>query len=136
MRQVAQFEVPFVFGEQRPRILRNGRSYVPKETRDRQMQVVGAWQTASHGATIPAHTRVEVGIESWRALPKSRPRGVESEADTYKPDVDNVAKLVMDALTMAGAWADDSQVTFLCVEKHDRERDAAERTVVTISYEL
>lgn len=48
------------------------------------------------------------------------PRSVkEGKADTTKPDVDNVAKLVMDALTGV-AWRDDKQVTRLCVEKFPR----------------
>ena len=34
-----------------------------------------------------------------------------------RPDVDNLAKAVLDALTDAGAWADDSQVVSLGVRK-------------------
>ena len=34
-----------------------------------------------------------------------------------KPDVDNVAKGVMDALTDAGVWADDAQVVALTVRR-------------------
>lgn len=34
-----------------------------------------------------------------------------------KPDADNAAKAVLDALTNAGAWADDAQVARLVVEK-------------------
>jgi Holliday junction resolvase RusA-like endonuclease len=34
-----------------------------------------------------------------------------------KPDVDNYAKSVMDAMTDAGLWADDTQVQKLTVEK-------------------
>lgn len=34
-----------------------------------------------------------------------------------KPDVDNLAKAVLDALTDAGAWRDDNQVSHLSVRK-------------------
>ena len=39
------------------------------------------------------------------------------EWHTKTPDVDNVAKAIMDALTAAGVWADDSQVAELHVSK-------------------
>lgn len=62
-----------------------------------------------------------VEIEVRRKLPESTPKKVSSEKDTKKPDVDNIAKLVMDALT-GHAYMDDSQVTELHVIEHPRER--------------
>lgn len=37
---------------------------------------------------------------------------------TGKPDVDNLAKAVMDAMTQLGFWQDDSQVAKITVTKH------------------
>ena len=37
---------------------------------------------------------------------------------TKKPDVDNLAKAVLDALTDMKFWKDDSQVTKLTIQKH------------------
>jgi len=37
---------------------------------------------------------------------------------TQKPDVDNLAKAVLDALTDIRFWRDDSQVTKLTIQKH------------------
>lgn len=51
------------------------------------------------------------GRNASRLLP-SAPAG---HAQT--PDVDNLTKAVMDALTTARAWADDAQVAFLTVSK-------------------
>ena len=36
----------------------------------------------------------------------------------HKPDVDNLAKAVLDALTAIGVWHDDRQVTQLCVARY------------------
>lgn len=38
---------------------------------------------------------------------------------TQRPDLDNMAKNILDALTDAGCWADDSQVVSLQLEKHN-----------------
>ena len=37
---------------------------------------------------------------------------------TVKPDIDNLVKAVMDALTDAGAWHDDCQIVELTIGKH------------------
>ena len=39
------------------------------------------------------------------------------ECHTQKPDVDNLAKAVMDAITNINLWNDDCQVNNLCVTK-------------------
>lgn len=47
-----------------------------------------------------------------------RPRaGAAREWCERKPDVDNVAKAVLDALTDAGVWGDDAQVVRLVVDR-------------------
>lgn len=50
---------------------------------------------------------------------------------TAKPDADNLAKAVLDAMTRAGAWKDDSQVSSLRVMKY--YGTAGERTGVMIT---
>ena len=42
-----------------------------------------------------------------------------------KPDVDNLAKAAMDALTTLGFWADDDQISILRVIKNYGERPGA-----------
>lgn len=44
---------------------------------------------------------------------------------TNKPDVDNVAKAILDAISDAGAWGDDKQVTYLKVTKEWGNVDGA-----------
>jgi Holliday junction resolvase RusA-like endonuclease len=40
-----------------------------------------------------------------------------SKLDAPKPDVDNYAKAILDAMTKASVWQDDTQVVFLAVKK-------------------
>lgn len=58
---------------------------------------------------------------------------MEREPDVVRPDADNVAKLVLDALNGA-AWEDDTQVVSLSVVKRDRTRREGERTVVWVTW--
>lgn len=41
-----------------------------------------------------------------------------SEPKTTKPDVDNLAKLILDAMTKSRYWKDDNQVAELSISKH------------------
>ena len=56
---------------------------------------------------------------------------MKSEADVYKPDVDNICKLILDALNGV-AWHDDTQVISIEAFKCDRERDIDERTDINL----
>ena len=57
---------------------------------------------------------------------------MRSEPDTFKPDADNEAKLVMDALNGL-VWADDAQVVDLHVVKHPRVRGQSARMDISIA---
>jgi Holliday junction resolvase RusA-like endonuclease len=52
---------------------------------------------------------------------------------TSKPDTDNLAKAVMDALTQLRAWEDDSQVCVLMVRKRYANAPAVAGARVTIT---
>lgn len=53
---------------------------------------------------------------------------------TRKPDADNVAKAVMDAITqISGFWIDDTQVAYLLVQKRYAEPGCAGRTRIQIA---
>lgn len=116
-----------VVGSARPRVTRHG-TYIPRQTVAYRDRIRGEFiERGGQRMTGPLAVRVDV----YRQLPKSRPRSIESEPDTFKPDVDNIAKNVLDALNRL-AWDDDSEVTELLVVKHRRTR-AAERIDVTIT---
>lgn len=59
----------------------------------------------------PMAGAVTVGMIVSVKRPKS------TKLDAPKPDIDNYAKAVLDAMTKAGVWDDDTQVQFLGVKK-------------------
>ena len=75
---------------------------------------------------------LKVVIHTFRAMPKSRPKKLVSEPDTYKFDADNIAKSVLDALNGV-AWKDDTQVTELHIIKHPRTHIDTDVMHITVS---
>lgn len=133
MRDVT-FEVPFVRGKQRPRFVRKtGRAYTPDKTLEGMEAIRRAYIEAG-GEMAPDNAPVYIHITTARPVPKSRPKKVECENDIYKPDIDNIGKLVLDALT-GTAYPDDSQVVELNTHKCPRVRDMREHTLVWIHWE-
>ena len=131
------FSVPFVIGKARPRVTMHG-TFTPAKTRRAEKAIREAYEAAvtKKGGTVddyraPAHESVRLRIETQRPLPESRKKSISTEPDTYKPDADNVTKLVMDALN-GTAWVDDAQVDDLNVHKDYRYRNAPERTTVHV----
>ena len=118
-----EFDLPLVRGKGRVRFVRQtGRTYTPDETAAAMERIRMAYDGATcNGAKAPKGVPVLVSVDTWRPLPRSRPKRVEAEPDTFKPDADNIAKLVLDALNGI-AWHDDTQVTDLVVHKHERSR--------------
>lgn len=130
-----EFSVPFVKGKGRARVARATKHmYTPSATVEAMERIQLAWKVVAGNAKAPMGRPVRVDITCSRPLPKGRPRRVDSEPDVVKPDVDNVAKLVLDALNGL-AWHDDSQVMALHVRKTHRTRDAEARTVVGVEWE-
>lgn len=124
-------------GQGRPRFAIIGgkpRGYKPDEDR--------AWEAAIRDAYYHSESfkdmagfadEVHILIQTKRRLPSSAPKGLMSEPDTHKPDADNIAKSVLDALNRV-AFRDDKQVTRLTVEKFPRTRREDEIMEVTIVY--
>lgn len=116
-----------VRGQGRPRFTRNGRAYEAKADRDNKAAIRAAYVEAGGGMHEGA---VRVAIRTFRTLPKNTPKRVESAPDTITPDLDNIAKAVLDALSGV-AFADDSYVVELLVEKTPRTR-TEERMEITV----
>lgn len=133
-RHEVTISVPLVQGKARPRFTRGGHTYTPTSTRVAEEAVAAEWQAKSGGLVAPAHVPVTVEIVIERELPKGRPKYLRRESDTFKPDIDNVAKLVLDALNGV-AWADDAQVTRLYVRKADRKREQTTSTTIVVCWQ-
>lgn len=132
--RIYSFTVPFVRGKGRVRFVKaTGRTYTPDKTAE-AMELIRRAFVGVGGERAPEGVPVRVSITTARGMPKSRPKRLESEPDVYKPDCDNIAKAVLDALNGV-AWVDDTQVTNLVVQKFDRDRVAEEQTHVIVSWE-
>lgn len=93
----------------RPRVVK-GHTFTPQRTVDGEVAVKAA---AINAGVRPLSGDVLLDIVAYRSTKR-------------RADVDNIGKLVMDGL-IGVAFADDSQVTFLTVEKRlDRKRPRTE----------
>lgn len=128
------FEVEGVRGKQRPRFCKRGGTYTPRETEEYEQRVADAFRAAAGRDWDTYKGAVAVEIATARTLPKSRPKRVETEPDTFKPDADNIAKIVLDGLNGV-AYADDAQVTRLTVVKMPRVRRQGDIMEVVVIYD-
>ena len=131
------FSVPFVHGQNRPRIAKAGRKvwlHKPASDREREAVIADAYREAG-GTMAPDGQSVVVTIFTRRDVRSDmRKRDGNAQVDVDKPDADNIAKLVLDALNGV-AYHDDSQVSALLVVKDTRLRGASPETTITISWE-
>ena len=134
------FSVPFMRGQGRPRVRGGGHGlYKAEADRKAEGQIAAAFEMASidaYGQVVRAEagTPVSVAISASRNVRSDlRKRDGDSQPDTSTPDVDNIAKLVLDGLNGI-AWADDAQVDQIRVIKEQRRRGAQERTLVRVEW--
>ena len=137
---VVEFSVPFVAGLDRARVTTRGgyvHEYDTKKNRDNKQVIADAYEEAcmaKYGEVLvaPRRTPVRVTVDVYDALPKSRPKRVENEPNTFGCDVDNHVKLGFDALNGV-AWDDDVQVVKVVAEKRDRTRGVTPHMDITVA---
>lgn len=102
--------------KQRARVLRSGRSYTPKETVQAEDEIRDSFRrnAGRYGALLVG--ALEIDIRAEIKISKSRRDLHDAQPHTQKPDCDNIAKLVMDALNGV-AYKDDSQIFKVNVSK-------------------
>ena len=113
------FTVPGVpQGKGRPRVTRNG-TFTPKKTRDYEKKVRDCY-IAQGGQMFPDDTPLFASITAIFPIPsslsKKRRALFNGKKHCKKPDADNVAKAILDALNGV-AYRDDSAVSSLLVYK-------------------
>ena len=115
MRRIGSVVANIVPVKRRARFSKFGAPYTPRETEQEEREIARLYKGCK------ASGPVSVTIRAFSPLPKSRPKRVENEPWTISPDIDNIAKAVLDALNGI-AYDDDAQVVELHVYKHDRTR--------------
>ena len=99
----------------RPRMTRNGHAYTPDATRKAESEIRAAFLDAFGMDKVPQDTPVRIVCRFYMPIPqntskKMRERMLRDEVKPMKkPDLDNLLKLVLDALN-GYAYADDKQV--------------------------
>ena len=125
-------------GKERPLFTRRGgfvRAITPKQTREYENIIrLFAQKEMKALKAKPLQCAVVVMIDAYRSIPKSysklkREKAIKNEIrPTTKPDADNIAKLVLDALNEV-AYIDDKQIISLSVQKYYAEKPRIEITI-------
>ena len=114
-------------GKQRPRVTRNG-SFTPKETRKYEAAVQKAFYAARWEAErekgiifdLTKITRVSVHFLAYFPVPeswtKAKKKSAYGQPYTSKPDLDNIAKIILDALNGVAFPDDASAKKCYCYE--------------------
>lgn len=103
----------------RPRFTRNGHAYTDEKTAAYETLVRLSYQQQA-GEKLQGE--LHASIYAFFPIPKSTPKGLAQDMregkvwHTKKPDADNIAKSILDALNGV-AYDDDSSVASLCVVK-------------------
>lgn len=121
-------------GKERPRIRKNGFVYTPRKTQEYEKAIKWAF-ISKYGDFKPIESPIEISIKGYYPITKSWSKKKKEEALRQnfipgKPDVDNMAKIVLDALNGV-VYKDDVLVKNLNVQK---EFSLNPRIEVTIKY--
>lgn len=106
-------------GKGRPRFTRCGQPYTDEKTRAYERMVQSCFSAVGGTRTLQP---VYVRITAYHGVPQSWNKRIRALAladdlpATRKPDADNIAKIILDALNGV-AWKDDTQVVQLEVNK-------------------
>lgn len=120
---IYEFEVPGkIIGKGRPRLNSyTGAVYTPTRTKDYET-LVEQYFLLKYPRFKPFEGRVQVEITANFEIPKSTKKAdkelmLENKINpTKKPDIDNIVKIVLDAMNGI-AFKDDTQITKLQIEK-------------------
>ena len=120
---VYEFEVPGkIIGKGRPRVNSyTGIVYTPTKTKDYEY-LIEEYFLLKYPKFKPIESRIKVTIKACLSIPKNTRKSEKEEmlnniiSPTKKPDIDNIVKIVLDAMNKF-AFKDDNQITKLEVEK-------------------
>lgn len=113
------------FGKERPKFARVGsytKTYTPKRTVQHEKEIATIFKEVAKGQMFKKNMPLDIRIVAYYPIPKSTSKKKRKEMLEYrirpvvKPDLDNVAKLVYDALNGV-AWHDDNSIVDTQVRK-------------------
>jgi Holliday junction resolvase RusA-like endonuclease len=114
------FEVPGEpRGKARPRFTKTGHTYTDSKTKAYEQEIVAYYRKNFGAFKLPDDAFVRVKVTAHYQIPKSATKTATASMQagrilpSRKPDIDNVLKIVLDALNGV-AYKDDSRV--VCVE--------------------
>ena len=111
----------YVQPKERPRATRTGIVYTPRKTADYE-KTIQALYRKEHGDMMMPAAPIRVYVKVYMAIPKSASRQDKEDMrlglilPTKRPDIDNLAKGILDALNGI-AYPDDKYIAELTVAK-------------------
>lgn len=120
---IYEFEIPSkIIGKGRPRLNSyTGRVYTPTRTKDYE-ELVEQYFLLKYPRYKTLDGRIKMDIVAYFEVPKSTSKLVKTQmmenkiSPTKKPDIDNIVKIILDAMNNI-AFKDDTQITKISVEK-------------------
>lgn len=106
----------------RPRFMRNGHTYTPEKTRQAEAYVRAEYIEQCEGYQFPPDVPLAIHCDFYMPIPKgtSKKKRAEmhmgTEQPLKKPDIDNLLKLILDALN-GTAYEDDKQIVRISARK-------------------
>ena len=131
-----EFEVEGkIVGKERPRVnMYSGMIYTPNKTKDYEFLIQQSFKIQNPHFTM-LEGRISIEIIAYMSIPKNT-SNVKTKAmlenqlsPTKKPDIDNIAKSILDSMNKF-VFKDDNQVSKISVEKRFGE---VEKVYVRIS---
>ena len=126
---IYEFEVEGkIVGKERPRVnMYTGMVYTPNRTKDYEFLVQQSFKVQNPNFRM-LDGRVSIEIIAYMSIPKNTSK-VKMKAmidnqisPTKKPDIDNIAKSILDAMNKF-VFKDDNQVSKISVEKRYGEKE-------------
>ena len=126
---IYEFEVEGkIVGKERPRVnMYTGMVYTPNKTKDYEFLIQQSFKIQNPSFTM-LEGRVSIEIIAYMSIPKNTSK-VKTQAmienkisPTKKPDIDNIAKSVLDAMNKF-VFKDDNQVSKILIEKRFGEKE-------------
>jgi len=124
-------------GKGRPRFTRTGHAYTPKTTAAYENLIKQAFVEQIHGDDYkgplkgPLYAIIEAHFRTPNSISEKKKGRMWGNPYAKKPDVDNIVKVVLDALNGL-AFEDDKQVCEIRMSKKYAFSDESEGVTVTI----